>query len=322
MAHRIFAVFALLAAMPLMGAPMTAIATPNADCIETFYQTKDMGCIDALVDTLSQSADTWAKSARSVPYAAIGFFAEVFSDYPKERDRILHQDVSDPFKSLYLTALMYAGLTEEAKKYAQQLGWTGDDKKLQNGALPTLKQVRPKSTAADNDLLVGAYEASGNTGYILAILDNYTTADDAMVSDALRIGLVSGKFGPRLTAPGRTNTMVPAACTKYHCKSDTKDLLRLMTLATAFWSVHSLAQRDDGIKNTFDGFFEKNRHLKQLLAVEQNAFGNYLTMVTAYAGIKDNPAINSSLSVYENLGSAQDAFEAMRRVSNRQRLPE
>ena len=314
MAYRLTTTLALLAALPLMGTPSATLAAPDATCMATFYQTKDMACINTILDKLRDSADSWANSPRSVPYAPTGFLAEVFRDYPKEREHLLHQNVPDPFKSLYLTALLYAGLSDDAKQYAQHMGWSGGDEKLRRGVLPTLEQVRPRSNPADNDLLIGAYKASGNTDYITAILDNYATADDGMASDALRIGLVSGQFGLRLTAPGRPDAMATAACTKYHCKSDAKDFLRLMTLATAFWSLHSLAQHDDGIRSSLDSFFDQHRHLRELLAAERTAFASYITLLSASAGITDNDAISSSLSTYEHFGSPKDAFPTMKRI--------
>ena len=79
--------------------------------------------------------------------------------------------------------------------------------------------------------------------------------------------------------------------------------MRVMTLATGLWAVRSLAQRDEGIKGALIDFFKSDQRIQQLSAREEVAFGNYLTMVIAYAAIKDNPKINESLSTYEKLGT-------------------
>lgn len=282
----------------------------NSNCMATFYQTKDMKCVDTVLNTLGKSANNWEKQPASVPYAAVGFFAEIFSDYPQEREHLLSQDVSSPIKSLYLSALMSAGLTEAAKKYAHRNSWNGGEEKLQAGHVTPLKLVRPKSKPAENDLLIGAYNASGNTDYIAAILENYTNAGDEMVSDAFRVSLMTSHFGAALTPQGRPSTMAAAACKKYNCKTNINDWMQLMTLASADWAVQSLATHDDGIRNTYTNFLNKNAHIKQLMIQEKTAFENYATMLAIFSSIKNNQNINSSLQIYEELGSAQDALNA------------
>jgi hypothetical protein len=89
-------------------------------------------------------------------------------------------------------------------------------------------------------------------------------------------------------------------------------------LATAYWSLQSLARRDDGIRKTLSDFLARDTRLKNLFAIEQTAFGNYLTAIIAVAALKpgqaptDNDraytAVSQSLSIYENLGPAADAF--------------
>lgn len=288
-----------------------AMASESADCYTTFYQTKTMECVDAFLGMVSKSAPNWRKQPHSMPSGPIGFLAELFSDYPQKREDILKKDTSDDVKSIYLMALFRAGLIDEAKGYAEKKSFTESFEKFKSFAIPTLKHVKPNADASENDLLIGAYMASGNTDYIEAILANYTGAPDAMVSDAFRVALMHDKFGPNLTPPGRENTMAHAACKKYDCKAHLNDFMHVMTLSSAFWAVQSLAHEDEGIKKTLLKFLGDNKHLKQLLADEQNAFGNYVTMLIAYAGVKDNANINSSLSIYENLGSAKDAFNAI-----------
>jgi hypothetical protein len=293
-----------------------AAAAEATDCYTTFYQTQNMECVDALLDTVNTSADAWAAQPRSMPGAVVGFLAQIFIDHPEERKQILEKKVTLSVGSIYLSALVNAGLWKEAKAYADAIGWSEGFKRYHNTKGSNLTRVKPTLNPSDNDLLIGAYMASGNTAYISNILENYSSASDGMVSDAFRVALMQSKFGPRLTAPGRPNSMAPAICNKYKCKADIKDMMRVMTLATAFWAIHSLAQHDENVKKTMLEFFDDHQNVKMLLAAEQNAFGNYIMMLSAYAGIKDNPNINSALSIYEELGSAKDALNSYKRMRN------
>src|SRR5262249_42682616 len=127
------------------------------------------------------------------------------------------------------------------------------------------------------------------------------------------ISLMSSKFGGNLTPPGRQSAMAPAACTRYECKANPSNFLRVMTLATGLWATRSLAQRDEGVKRALADFFKGDQRIQQLSIREDAAFQNYLTMVIAYAGIKDNPNINEALSIYESLGPPEDAVNALRK---------
>jgi len=307
-APRIFLIFALVF-LAMLG---TAAAAGGPDCYATFYQTKDMTCIDALIESVRKQEAT-GDQARSAPEAAIGFLAQVFRDYPQQEVRILTQDASPRLKSVYLTALFRAGKLEDAKIYADAIGWMDGFKRYSDGGITPLKLVNPLAYPGENDLLIGAYMASGNTEYATRILANYKSAADGMVSDAIRISLMTSKFGPNLTPPGRENAMMPAACERYQCKTDPRSLMRVMTLTTGLWAVRSLAQRDEGIKGALIDFFKSDQRIQQLSAREEVAFGNYLTMVIAYAAIKDNPKINESLSTYEKLGTPEAATNALKR---------
>jgi hypothetical protein len=152
------------------------------------------------------------------------------------------------------------------------------------------------------------------------ILENYSSADDAMVGDAFRMGLMMSKFGPGLAPKGRNAVTAQAACAKYRCKEDQTKFLRVMTLATALWSLQSLSGQDDGIKKTLSGFFARDARLKNLFTIEQTAFGNYLTAMVVVATLKPDQtgvdretyaAMDKSASIYESRGSAKDAFAPM-----------
>jgi hypothetical protein len=305
-----------LALLMLPFCPGVAFAT-GLDCTKSYYLAKSPACVDDTLANLRQSA----ASGKADPNTVIGFLAEIFRTSPQERERILKAEPSDYVRSVALVSLYRAGLLEDAQKFAAANNLSVLSEKLAATHLSPLDAVRPSSMPADNDLLIGAYLASGDTVFVQRILDNYSSADDGMVSDAFRIGLMISKFGTGHAPKGRDNVMTvvtQAACMKYQCKADQAKLLRVMTLATAYWSLQSLAMQDDGIRRTLSDFVERDTRLKNLFAIEQIAFGNYLTAIVAVTALKpdqatpDNgqgyAAMNKSASIYENLGPANEAF--------------
>jgi hypothetical protein len=160
--------------------------------------------------------------------------------------------------------------------------------------------------------------ASGDRTFIQRILDNYSTADDGMVGDALRIGFMMTQFGPSLMPKRRDNVTAQAACAKYQCKVDQTKFFRVMTLATAIWSLQSLAGHDDGIKKTLSEFLARDTRLKTLFTTEQVALGNYIAAIAGANAFKDDhagteheqayAAMSKSASIYENLGPTNEAI--------------
>jgi hypothetical protein len=283
------------------------------ECLASYYRSKSPGCID---DVLAQVRQL-PPSSRD-PNTLIGFFAQLFRASPEERERILKTEPSDYIKSIELVGLYRAGLPDDAQKFVTANNLSALSEKLRAMGLVALDAVRPSSIPADNDLLIGAYMASGDTALIQRILDNYSSADDEMVSDAFRIGLLMSKFGFGLAPPGRDKVTVQAACAKYQCKVDQTKLFRVMTLATAIWSLQSLARHDDGIKETLSGFLARDTRINTLFTAEQVAFENYVMTIIGVTGLKSAPAggelgpgyaaMIKSASIYENLGPVNEAF--------------
>jgi hypothetical protein len=284
------------------------------ECMASYYRAKSPACVDGILAEFRQMPQ-----GRSDPSTLIGFLAGLFRSSPQERDRILSAETSDYLKSIDLVSLYRAGLADEAEKFAKANNLSALADKVR--AMPALEIVKPLSTPADNDLLIGAYMASGDTAFIQRVLANYSSADDGMVSDGLRMGFMMSKFGGNLTPKGRDAVMPRAARDKY--QSDLTKLLRVMTLGTALWSLQSLSQQDDGMKKTLDEFFTNDPRLKNLFAIEENAFANYLTTIIGLTALKEAPAENlkpgyeamrRSAEIYEKLGSADDAFAPMRDI--------
>jgi hypothetical protein len=284
-------------------------------CMMSYYREKSPACVDQVLAQFRQRPP----NPRSEPGNMIGFLAEIFRSSAQERERILKAESSDYLKSVMLLSLYRADLPDDAQKFAAANNLSALSERLRGLHLVVLDAVKPSSVPGDNDLLIGAYMASGNAALIQPILQNYSSADDAMAADGFRIGLMMSKFGPGLAPKGRPAVTVQAACEKYRCKEDQTRLLRVMTLATALWSLQSLSGQDDGIKKASSDFIAADPRLKTLLTTEQAAFGNYVAALAFFAAFGDDhkegdraqmyEVMSKSASSYENLGSAQEAFE-------------
>ena len=284
----------------------------STDCVATYYQTHDTACLDRMVAAAEMPpAQGRPDNAAS---ALVGFFAALFAQNPAARQRILDDQAHPTAKRIYLTALVRAGLTEEARHYADAIGGAEGFRRYSELRPPTISQLVPSANPGDNDLLIGAYMASGNPIYVTHVLNNYLSVDDEMADVALREALFTSKFGSSLAPPGRTNTIIHAICEKYKCKQNPHDFLQVQTLASAFWAIQSLAQHDSGIRQCLVEFLQLHPKLAAILHSEQNGFSNYLTMLIAFSGIKDNAGINESLSIYEGLGTPADASAAARKA--------
>ncbi len=286
-------------------------------CMTSYYREKSPACVDQVLAQFRQMPP----GSRSEPGTLIGFVGQIFRSSAQERERILKAELSDNLKSVILNSLYRAGLPQDAQKFAAANNLAVPPESLRATRLVALDAVKPSSVPGDNDLLIGAYMASGNTTLVQRILENYSSADDAMAGDGLRMGLMMGKFGPTMTPKGRSAVTVQAACAKYQCKEDQTKLLRVMTLGTALWSLQSLSAQDDGIKKALADFFARDARLKNLFTIEQTAFGNYLTALVIITTFKDDhaaadrdqayTAMDKSASIYESLGSAKEAFAPM-----------
>ncbi|TPM25112.1 hypothetical protein [Mesorhizobium sp. B2-3-4] len=258
-----------------------------------FYRTKDAGCLDRLVASLDRTPPGIENGA------IIGFFAALFDSSPQMRRTLLDAVHSNRAAATYFIALSKAGLADEARRFASAHGLEG----AISGNPTLLKDVRPVSVPLDNDLLIGAYMATGDLSYVDHILENLRDSRDGMAADAIRMGLLMGKFGG--PAPGRPNIMTIAACRKYGCPRNqpSEDMMREMTIASAVWAVGSLAKNDVAIKQELDRFVRADLRLSAIYETEQNAFARYLTLVTLWSANKDS-SLDEALMDYERLGAA------------------
>ena len=284
------------------------VATAKVDeCQSHFYQHKQTHCVDAMVQQ-AYAADSVQQQRSSVAPTA-GFLAFYFMAYPQEMERLLLQPSPPHGKIILFDALWRASLFAEAQRFAQAHGLTTKYDHYVAHHEPAIGTLQPKHNPADNDRLIGAYAASGNTVYIKNILHHFTTADEAMVHDALRIALAMQQFGSALAPKERTPVMLNAACEKYDCKKDNQRFSQVMTLVTAYWALNSLSKEDEGVEKTLSQFFDQNTALKRRLDTELMALNNYKVAMVAFIAKPDHSALLASLNAYETLQPAEQAFE-------------
>lgn len=305
-ALEIVAVKSLCVAIALLFIQCWPAGAVDQNCMTEYYRTKPPGCVDAMLAQLRQTAPGLPDIS-----TAIGFLAQVFSTSPAEKQRILSGESSPYVRSVDLLALYRAGLIDDAQKFASENQLPPVLAKIDASRVAPLATVKPSSNPADNDLLIGAYMASGDTTLIERILGNFSGLDDETVSDALRMGLVTSNFGPSLTPKGRENVMAPAGCAKYQCKPDPTKYLRVLTLSSAFWALQSLAQRDESVRKAFYGFFTSDPRMNKLLAAEQAAFSTYTTALFMVSAIKPEQVSKDDSQTYEAMSKAALAFEKL-----------
>jgi len=307
MPHKIIALTAVLL---LLAGGLAQAAGPS--CMESYHTTKSPACVDSTLENLRAKPAPTSDKGMDTAQGAVGFLAEVFRLQPQERSRILRRQAAGLEAWVGLEALCRAGLAAEAAAYAQKTGLAVELPRLEARASRPLLQVRPLARPADNDMLIGAYMASGDVQHLRNILENFTGAADSMVADALRLGLLNGRYGPGLVPPGRPKGGVAkGACQKYFCSVDTQAVLRLFTLSSAFWALDSIGRRDKGVQKTLRAFFEGSPRLKHLLAGESAAFGNYVSLAAVHDAMKNDPSIEAFLSGYEKLQPGDELLTAL-----------
>lgn len=292
----IFRIFTVAACLVMVGA---AAAFAEIDCNAPYYQHRQPACIDVVLRKLHDLPPDRRQNIDNM--AAIGFLAQLFSSDPTQRQRILGQSAPSHAKTIYVLALYRAGLMDLAAAYAADNGWSDWFRQYRGIGVATLAQVRPYALPADNDLLMGAYMASGDIRHLQRILANFAVADDRLAGDALRLALAQLEFGRTLASSGRTPQMAAAACEKYQCKATPQVFARLMTLQSAFWSISVLAQTDLPARQALTTFFDDNLRLKQLLTEERHALAGYLAALAAHTQNPAEPRHAAVLNAYESL---------------------
>lgn len=279
-----------------------AEALAGGECMSGYFRTRDRSCPEAVLEAVRPSPKAQPGQETATLQPVVGFLAEVFRADAQERQRLLAKSLSPLAQSLCVEALWRAGLREEARRHAQAKGGEEAFRRCSAQDLAPIDRVRPLANPGDNDLLIGAFMASGRTQHLRNILENFTGASSGMAADALRMGMLLGRSG----AGGRKPNTAQAACAKYSCQQDRQPFMRVMTLASASWALQSLGQREALVQQVWTEFFGQDQRLKQVLASEQGLFGNYLTLAATQSALKSEPSLEAYLSGYESLKPGKD----------------
>lgn len=169
------------------------LSCPSAFALDSFcYQLADyqekMQCVDAYVQALKKTDSKETLKSHANIQALVGFFAYIFKHYPEKKAKLLEVDPPQQHvKSVYVESLYRAGLPEEAKNYARTNGFDYLIKHF--SAKPAAKvDIAIPQIPSDNDLLIGAYMASGDKNYIAHLFEPLKQVDDGMAKDAIRMG--------------------------------------------------------------------------------------------------------------------------------------
>jgi hypothetical protein len=278
--------------------------TPSGDCASSYYRDKSTTC---LTETLAALRD--ASSVKpEINAAMVGFLAGVIKSTPAMEAKILAAVGPPAMKTTILMALDRAGRDEAARSFARAENLQAALAGLESELPPRLDEVKPRSAADDDNLLIGAFMATGDPAYIKAILGNFSAAKDDQIRDAVRVALMQTSFGendPR----GGYGRLARVVCGKYDCRRDLSTFSRVMTLSSAYWALASLAAKDETVRKTRQAFLAADPRVKAIEQNEQDAFAAYVERLSVWTAAKGDPdsadktkAADALLSDYENLG--------------------
>ena len=289
--------------------PSVGVAqTPADDCAATYYRDKSEACLNQTLAALRDATSVKPE----VNSAMVGFLAGVIKSTPTMEARIVAAVGPPAMETTILMALDRAGHDDAARSFARTENLQAALAGLESELPPRLDEIKPRSAAADNDLLIGAFMATGDPAYIKAILGNFTAATDDQIRDAVRVALMQSRFDehdPR----GGYGRLARVVCGKYQCRRDLSAFSRVMTLSAAYWALASLAAKDETIRKTSQAFLDADLRIKAIEQNEQDAFAAYLERLAAWTAEKKNPDLadktksdDALLSDYEGLGSTRD----------------
>lgn len=302
-----------VAVVVALGASTGAAQSQSGDCASTYYRDKSQTCLN---ETLASLRDATSVKPE-INAAMVGFLAGVIASTPAKEATIVAAVGPPAMKTTILMALERAGRAEAARRFARAENLQAALAGIEGQPQPRLDEVKPRSDVADNDLLIGAFMATGDPAYIKAILGNFSAATDGQIRDAVRVALMQARFAehdPR----GGYRRLARVVCAKYQCRRDLSTFARVMTLSAAYWSLDSLAAKDETIRKTRQAFLDADPRIKGIEQSEQDAFAAYGERLSAWTAAKNDPdsadkakSDDALLSDYENLGPTWDILHPL-----------
>lgn len=297
----------------LIGQAEAQTAQPGS-CLFTHFKVKSPDCADQVLG-LSASLSPGAFDPGMPP---IGFLAEVFLRSPTERARILAAPDRPGSGVFILTALLRAGLTEEAGRFAADAKLQSLFERMRALPMATLPEITAAGTVAakDTEFLVGAYGASGNRRYLDLILTAFDGADEQTTGIGLRLGLLAAKWGAAVAPAGHRSKIFQNFCTRVGCKAKQPEAMRILGITAAYGAVSTIARDDPNTQKALDAAFAKRKALKAILAQEQAYLTNYDMALTVSRILTGGPGENvaareaalRSIETYESFGPLRQAL--------------
>ena len=286
-------------------------APAGGSCVSKYYHDKSAAC---LAEALRDLRDRMSVKP-DIDFTMVGFLAALIKTSPAARDEILAAAGPPAMKTIILLALDRAGRDDAARDYGRAAGLQDELEKLEREAPPQLDQIRPRSAATDNDMMTGAFMATGDPTYIATILGNFAAASDDQVADAVRIALMQTRFEDS-DPHGGYRRLSRVVCAKYDCRRDMTAFSRVLTLASAYWEVNALADDDETVRKARQGFLNADPRVGAIERNEEEAFEAYVDRLAAWTAAKGRPnfpdkaGVEQAMSDYENLGPALDLLRA------------
>ena len=277
------------------------------DCISEFYRDPSAACLSEIARTLDGRPEASLATFAKNDWSFLGFFAGLAVAHPEYEKTLVALEAAPHTKFLIVNGLCLSGRRDAAQSLAAAAGLKSPQcaERPANAPSPLLS-LRPGGTPGINDELIGAYFASGDAAYLQNILRNFEGMEPSATADALRYGLYISKFGHDPKFAEHSRAMGTALCAKYDCKANPAPMMRVLTLATGYWALSSIAARDKTVAATVKSYFDEDKGLSSIQASEVNAFSNYVThMIVVVAGIK-NQAIEDAVSDFETFKPAAE----------------
>jgi hypothetical protein len=267
--------------------------------METYHIDHDRSCLENVAKALKANQTDDGETI-------VGFMAETLRSAPEARAIYSIPDLQPRAKASLARAFDLLGEHNNLRGFFSALfgggGEEDGDSAEASAAKPDLDTLVSHDDVNTNDLLIGAFMASGNQDHLARILRNYDTADDQMTADALREGMLLLRYWTHPTQVDRTpvKTMLKLGCDRYGCKPRTHSEGRLMTLSTAYWAFFKHSAKDDGFRDAMNVY--RARHLQFALAEAQEraAADNYASLSIAYATRKDDLTLAKAFDAYES----------------------
>lgn len=295
-----------LALTSAMGAP--AFAYPQ--CMETYHVDHDRSCLEKVAKALE--ADEIDGET------IVGFMAETLRSAPEVRTLYSKPDLKPRAKAAFARAFDMSH--NNMRGFFKALfGGGGDDGDAETStAKPDVDTLVSFDDLNANDLLIGAFMASGNQDHLARVLKNFDTAGEQMTSDALREGMLLIRYWTHVTQANRTpvKIMMQIGCARYGCKPGTNGEGRLATLSTAYWAFFKHAANDEGFRDAMMAYRAKHLKFALVEAQERAAADNYVSLSIAYARRKDHPALAKAFEAYENFRPLSEVLPRFIRLAD------